>query len=276
MIVVGAGTFGCRVAPYVASAFEASSVVLVDTPDGIQSGEELAKKLGLQTSRVEVAYGSPSGAHRDYETAMKDAEKSEALKQLSEKFVEVVKLEYRADRVPVLVWGLGGAIGAATAIRLGEEVPYALHVTVLPDYRSEVEPVRRLLFNAKKQLQSFMGRLKRHPVIIGDFAGVPADKVGEHLVCILSRRHEIVDKRRVQTANYVRDGDDEIRMAFLVDVNRYGLQRVQLDRIISQIQEMLEWAEDFVECDLAGRIRAARLEESLRTGIWDNDWKEAS
>ncbi len=279
MIVVGAGTCGCRLAPYVGKALGASRVVMVDTPDGIQSGESRAEKLGLKVSRVEVAYGSPTGAHRDYDGALKEAEKSKALGALRKQFVKAAKKAYKADRVPVIVWGLGGATGAATAIKLGEEVPYACHVTILPNYKADTEPIRKILDNAIKQLRTLMNRLEHHTVVTGDFAGVPVDKIGEEYAHALANRRDIVDKATAQNANYVRKGDRKVRMVFLV--NGAELQRVQMGRLLRQLEELREGAEDFESADLAGSIQALDAGEDVDLTIEakdedgkGDDWKD--
>lgn len=263
VLVVGAGTAGCQMAPYVAEAFGARDVILVDTPEGVHEGKVRAEEIGLDVSEVQVAYGSPSGAHRNFERAMEESEKSKALKQLIKHFLKRAKREYRAGRIPVIVWGLGGATGAATAIRLSQALgrKYSLHITILPNYRDKSDYPRRLLSNAAEQLRRFLnGELEVDTIVTGDFVGVDIDEVGEHLNHVLRKNRQLLDVTNAQNANYIyaSDGQRKVRSVFLVE--GHDLVKMRLERVIRRLDELAVRMEDHGEGDIGGTLALRRDE----------------
>ncbi|NPA98496.1 MAG: hypothetical protein GXO43_03860 [Crenarchaeota archaeon] len=249
-VVMGLGTLGTNVAPAVGKAIGADKVVLVDSKDGLQSGIKRCKDFGLEFDYIPVSIGSATGAHRDYSKAKRKAARSSTVLQLRDRFVEATKELYKSDKIPVLVWGLGGATGASVSYVLSSSVPYALHFTVLPD-PSSPEPLRLLAENALRQINDVFMRNERHPVIIGNFARMNVDEIINTVISdheLYSTIKRMVDKRQAQNAGYIRKRGKKIRLAFFWNDN---IVKTKISKIKDVLLRISKSGDDLTDIDVA-------------------------
>ncbi len=119
-MVVYAGGCGCAASNYTKLPAGAKEVVV-----GSEADIQECKRDDV--TKIVVNAGSPTGAHRDYKTAYRQIDKNHAFKKLTNAIIDYVK---KTGRAPHLVFGLGGAVGAAVARAIMEKVAIVAHCTV--------------------------------------------------------------------------------------------------------------------------------------------------
>lgn len=179
-MIVCAGGCGCRVAKVLSLADE---IVCVGSPmDVAYAPSDVVK--------VVVDAGSDTGAHRDHVTAFRQL--SHGKKENAAKLRQLVNAIRKSDTAPVVVFGLGGAVGLAVARYLVDNLSAAVLTTVLP-HPDEPEAARATakwswLKGAKKFGNCIVAAVKsRAPMdedtlikaagLVEDLNGMPLDVV---------------------------------------------------------------------------------------------------
>jgi len=226
-VVVCAGGCGCRASRFLAGTDAEVVVVGSELDVGYAEGVPGEK-------RIVVNAGDPRGGFRDYRTTLRriKSDVRPLVKKLVEGFDET-------GRAPAVVFGLGGAVGLATAALIAERVPLVA-VMVLP---SHGEPCAR---EARERFDFLMDRGRAvvpvavrnmdpdsvEPVRVAaefgfEFAGSRADKVAndagngvaylENRVTTVSELRSYLDSLMTESASLiggVADDDERFELTF--------------------------------------------------------------
>jgi len=226
-VVVCAGGCGCRASRFLAGTDADVVVVGSELDVGYAEGVPGEK-------RIVVNAGDPRGGFRDYRTTLRriKSDVRPLVKKLVEGFDET-------GRAPAVVFGLGGAVGLATAALIAERVPLVA-VMVLP---SHGEPCAR---EARERFDFLMDRGRAvvpvavrnmdpdsvEPVRVAaefgfEFAGSRADKVAndagngvaylENRVTTVSELRSYLDSLMTESATLiggVADEDERFELTF--------------------------------------------------------------
>ncbi|NPB01358.1 MAG: hypothetical protein GXO28_00420 [Methanopyri archaeon] len=172
MVVVAAGGCGCKFA----NRYPGDDVICVG------SSLDLSYLERDDVPRIRVEAGSPTGAHRDHTRAFKQLKEVDENREKIDKVLSLARdMVRKRKRVPVVAFGLGGAVGLAMARLIADHVP-CIWAMVLPAPNEPEAALGEEKFEFLMRARSserclVVARSSRYPEDKETFDGLAADLV---------------------------------------------------------------------------------------------------